>query len=62
MSVLTATRTLTLEELVVDAWEGLAAADVVACPVCGGQMAPLPRSGEHRAPHGSCLDCGAELA
>jgi hypothetical protein len=60
----------TLDELISAAWAGLGARAPVACPVCGGHMAPadpdavapgapaLP-GGPH--PGGSCRDCGSAL-
>ncbi len=51
----------TLDEVVVDAWEGLASARAVACPVCGGEMSPQPGIGAGEL-GGSCADCGAELS
>jgi tRNA(Ile2) C34 agmatinyltransferase TiaS len=51
---------LTLDELIVGVWEGLAAHHTVACPVCGGAMTPRPGSGP--APVGGrCRDCGSAL-
>lgn len=49
---------LTLDDAIVDAWEGLAARAVVACPLCGGSLRP------HAAPDavgGRCRDCGTTL-
>jgi hypothetical protein len=51
---------LTLDELIAGVWEGLVAHDTVACPVCGGAMAP--RYGSAPAPVGGrCGDCGSTL-
>ena len=36
-------------------WEGLRAAGVASCPLCGGQM-------ERRAAHGRCGCCGTRLS
>jgi hypothetical protein len=52
----------TLDEAIVDAWEGLAAARAVACPVCGGAMAAAAPAAEGKPPLGACADCGAELS
>jgi hypothetical protein len=46
---------LTLEEKLSGVWEGLLAAGVVDCPVCGGRM---ERDGEA----GRCEDCETTLA
>lgn len=51
----------TLDDVLVDAWEGLAARGVVVCPVCSGAMAPRYAAGA--APVGGrCSDCGSTLA
>ena len=50
----------TLDEVIVGAWEGLAAHHAVACPVCGGEM--RPRYGSGAAPVGGrCSGCGSTL-
>jgi hypothetical protein len=50
----------TLDDLVVGAWEGLAAHHVVECPVCRGEMDPV--YGAHARPIGGrCTGCGATL-
>jgi hypothetical protein len=61
----------TLDELISAAWAALGARAPVACPVCGGQMAPanpdavapgapaLP-GGPH--PGGACRDCSSRLS
>jgi hypothetical protein len=50
----------TLDDIVVGAWEGLAAHRPVACPVCGGSMAP--RYGSAAEPVGGrCGRCGSSL-
>ena len=46
----------TLDEMLVDAWEGLSVHRSVACPVCSGAM--VPRS---EAAGGACGDCGVQL-
>lgn len=46
----------TLDELLVDAWEGLSVHRSVACPVCSGAMAP-----RSEAAGGACGDCGVQL-
>jgi hypothetical protein len=51
----------TLEDLILGAWEGLAAHHRIDCPVCGGAMAP--EYGAHSRPvRGTCRDCGARLS
>jgi hypothetical protein len=42
----------TLEDLILGAWEDLAAGGPAECPVCGGSMRPA----------GGCDDCGADLS
>ncbi len=53
---------LTLDDLIVSAWEGLAVRGTVTCPVCESAMAM--RSPEHGgdAPTGTCLGCGSRLS
>ncbi len=53
---------LTLDDLIVSAWEGLAVRGTVTCPVCASPMAA--RSPEHGgvAPTGTCLGCGSRLS
>jgi hypothetical protein len=51
---------LTLDDVIVGAWEGLAAHHAVACPVCGGEMGP--RYGSGAAPVGGrCSGCRSTL-
>jgi hypothetical protein len=51
----------TLDELVSGAWEGLAAHQHVACPVCGGDM--TPEYGVHARPIGGrCAGCDTQLS
>ena len=51
----------TLDDLIVGAWEGLAAHRVVACPVCDGEMEPV--YGDQLPPLGGrCRGCGSKLA
>jgi hypothetical protein len=51
----------TLEGLVSGVWEGLAAHQSAACPMCGGEMVPV--FGAHARPsHGRCGDCGTTLS
>jgi hypothetical protein len=52
-------RRLTLDEIVVGAWEGLGAGRQVSCVVCGGPMLPAPGP---RSAGGSCQDCGTTLS
>ena len=51
----------TLEDVISGAWEGLAAHDVVSCPVCHGEMVPRYGSGG-KAVGGRCQDCGTTLS
>jgi hypothetical protein len=51
----------TLDDLIVGAWEGLAAHSVVTCPVCDGELAP--QYGAHHHPVGGrCRSCGTTLS
>jgi len=50
-----------LDDVVVGAWEGLSAHRTVACPACGGAMAP--RYGAGPAPVGGrCRRCATTLS
>jgi len=50
----------TLDGLMVNTWNGLAAHGTVPCPVCGGALAPLYGAGS--APVGGrCRDCDSTL-
>jgi hypothetical protein len=51
---------ITLDDLIADAWEGLAACSSVSCPACGGAMKSLSAL-EAGAHDGACEDCGAWL-
>ena len=50
----------TLDEELVDAWEGLAADRVVQCPVCDHVMTP-ERGADAAAIGGHCRGCGSRL-
>ncbi len=51
----------TLDALVAEVWEGLAAHRSVGCPVCGEEMAPA--YGAHARPiGGGCRSCGTRLS
>jgi len=50
---------LTLDDAIVDAWEGLAARRLAACPLCDGALRPRPTRDGVR---GSCADCGTTLS
>jgi hypothetical protein len=52
----------TLDDAIVGAWEGLAARAVVACPLCGGALAPRIGAPGREAPAGRCGRCGTTLA
>ena len=43
---------ISLEDVVLGTWEGLASSGRAECPVCGGELTML----------GGCDDCGAELS
>ena len=51
----------TLDEVVSSAWEGLSARTTVPCPVCAGEMSPLPAP-DGGAARARCRDCGSELS
>lgn len=52
---------LSLEGVIVRAWEGLAAHRGVGCPVCGGNMAPRYGASGAAPVGGRCKDCGSVL-
>jgi len=55
----------TLDGLLVRAWEGLSACHTVACPACGGAMAPRRTTGAAGGAlvrRGECGSCAAELS
>ena len=51
----------TLADAVAGAWEDLAAARAVACPVCAGELAPHVVTAASELVAARCADCGAEL-
>lgn len=53
----------TLDEMIVGAWEGLAAQVVVACPLCDGTLRPLYADAGGASPPvaGRCDSCGTTL-
>ena len=51
----------TLDELIVDVWEGLTSGRAASCPVCAGPLAPRFGAG-HAAVAARCRDCGSELS
>jgi hypothetical protein len=50
----------TLDDVMSSAWEGLSARTIVPCPVCAGELVPLPVA-DGGAATGRCRDCGSEL-
>jgi hypothetical protein len=53
---------LTLDDLIVGVWEGLAVRATVQCPVCSGPMASSSHEHADDALAGACVSCGARLA
>jgi len=51
----------TLDELIVDAWEGIAADRTASCPLCSGSLEPRFGAGP-RPVAGICRDCGSTLS
>ena len=51
----------TLDDLLMDVWEGLSVRRAVRCPVCAGEMRPAGARGAGVAV-GHCTDCGATLS
>ncbi|HLY49715.1 MAG TPA: hypothetical protein VKR21_11010, partial [Solirubrobacteraceae bacterium] len=53
----------TLDDRIVDAWEGLTAREAVACPVCEGELEPcLTESDGRPVVIGRCGSCGTTLS
>ena len=53
---------LTLDELLVVAWEGVTAQHQASCPVCRGAMVPRYAAAGPERLGGRCRDCGSTLA
>jgi hypothetical protein len=54
---------LTLDDLIVGVWEGLAVRATVQCPICAGPMASSSRERHrHETLAGACMSCGARIA
>jgi DnaJ-class molecular chaperone len=53
---------LTLDDLIVGVWEGLAVRSTVQCPVCAGPMASPSHDHDGDSLVGDCVNCGARLA
>ena len=53
---------LTLDELLVVAWEGVTAQHQASCPVCRGAMVPRTAAAGPECLGGRCRDCGSTLA
>jgi hypothetical protein len=52
----------TLEDLILGAWEELAAHRLVQCPVCAGVMASSAGAHHARPVGATCRDCGSRLS
>ncbi len=54
---------LTLDDVIVGAWEGLAVRGTVTCPVCVSPMMRVAESDDEGvAPAGTCDCCGSRLS
>ena len=53
---------LTLDEILVVAWEGVTAQHQASCPVCRGAMVPRTAAAGPECLGGHCGDCGSTLA
>ena len=51
----------TLADVIAGAWEDLAAARAVACPICAGELAPGITTPAGELVVARCADCGAQL-
>jgi hypothetical protein len=52
----------TLDDLIVEVWEGLAADAAAPCPVCAGGTLHAVYGAHARPVKGRCRACGAELS
>ncbi len=55
----------TLDDILVRAWEGLSAASIVGCPVCGGAMMPRRTTdgpGGMLRVAGRCRSCDSQMS
>ena len=52
----------TLADMIAGAWEDLAVARAVVCPVCTGELAPRHVASSGALLTARCEDCGAELS
>ena len=57
----TPSASMSLEDAVLGAWEGLAAHRSVDCLICGARMAPRYGASGHAPVGGRCAECGASL-
>jgi hypothetical protein len=53
---------LTLDDLIISVWEGLAVRDAVNCPVCASPMAMRSPGGCDGPLEGICESCGSRLS
>ncbi len=57
---------LTLDDVIVGAWQALSESETVRCPLCGGEMRRAGKAIAHtdadEEPHGECVDCGTRLS
>jgi hypothetical protein len=51
----------TLDDVIVGAWEGLAARLIVPCPVCDGELVPDVAAHDDRPGGGACRKCATTL-
>ena len=56
---------LTLDDVIVGAWQALSEWETAQCPLCGGEMrrggTVLAHTDAEEEPHGECVDCGTQL-
>ena len=53
---------LTLDDVIISVWEGLAVCATVNCPVCESPMVARSAVAGGEAPMGECLSCGSRLS
>ena len=51
----------TLDDVISGAWEAVRAGAGATCPVCAGELVPMPPESGGGVPRARCRDCGSEL-
>jgi hypothetical protein len=51
----------TLDAVISSAWEAVRSGAEAPCPVCSGELVPVPPEPGGGVPRACCSDCGSEL-